>query len=145
MDEPLPTREERAVEVLRLVTLRALSRPPPDASEATWASYQHSYPPFVAGPVPDDAPLHTPAELALGQVLDALADDSPWLARLERADEDCGRPLGDGLRLSRWAMVLIDMHYPNLWPHTREEFGKKLRDRVWAVYREMLAARRVAA
>jgi hypothetical protein len=86
----------------------------------------------------------TPAELTLGQVLDALPDDSPWLARLERADEDFGRPLGDGLRLSRWAMVLIDMHYPHLWPHTREEFGRKLRDRVWAAYRAHLEMWRAA-
>ncbi len=92
----------------------------------------------------DESAPWTPAELSLGQVLDVLADDSPWLARLERADEDFGRPLGDGLRLSRWAMVLIDMHYPNLWPHTREAFGKKLRDRVWAVYQQMLDARREA-
>ncbi len=28
--------------------------------------------------------LFTPAEVSLGQLLDAISDDSPWLARLER-------------------------------------------------------------
>ena len=79
-------------------------------------------------------PLCTPAEISLGQLLDALPDDSPWLARLERADEDFGRPIGDFLRLSRWTMVLVDMHYPNLWPDTRREWGKRLVDAVWEAY-----------
>lgn len=84
------------------------------------------------------ATLFTPAEHSLGQTLDALPDDSPWLVRLERCDEDFGRPLGDGLRLSRWTMVLLDMHYPNLWPDTRREWGEKLCREVWRVYRQGL-------
>jgi hypothetical protein len=88
------------------------------------------------------APLHTPAEHSLGQLLDALPDDSPWLARLERCDEDFGRPLGDGLRLQRWTMVLIDMHFPNVWPDTRRWMADRCCGEVWRVYREHRAARR---
>jgi hypothetical protein len=76
----------------------------------------------------------TAAELSLGEVLDALPEDSPWLGRLERADEDFGRPLSDWMRLRRWSMVLIDMHYPNLWPHTREEFHRRYFTAVLDVY-----------
>lgn len=79
-------------------------------------------------------PLATPAELSLGQVLDALPEDSPWLGRLERADEDFGRPLSDWMRLRRWCSVLVDMHYPNLWPHTREEFHRRYFDAVLKAY-----------
>lgn len=92
-------------------------------------------------PVETDAPLCTPAAISLGQVLDALPDDSPWLARLEKADEDFGRVIGDHLRLRRWSSVLVDMHFPELAPDARGlvraergELVKRYFDAVWEAY-----------
>lgn len=83
-------------------------------------------------------PWCTPAEVSLGEVLDALPDDSPWLRELELADEDFGRPLGDALRLLRWCRVLVKMHFPSLYPGDIGEVTKWYFDRAWPVYRQHL-------
>jgi hypothetical protein len=128
--------EDWASEAVKYALTRALLRPLPDAPHHIWASYLSQYPRAIPWETvgDDNAPLATPAELSLGQVLDALPEDSPWLARLERADEDFGRPLGDCLRLRRWSSVLVDMHFPNLCPDTRAEFIKRYFDAVWKAY-----------
>lgn len=96
-------------------------------------------------------PLCTPAEISLGQVLDALSDDSPWLARLELADEDWGRSIGDCLRLRRWSSVLVDMHFPALAPDARGlvradrgELVKRYFDAVWEAYWRFRTGGRIA-
>ena len=138
--------EQRADEALKYATTRAMLRPSPDAPHAAWASYLSMYPSAVAAELltDDDAPLATPAELSLGEVLDALPDDSPWLARLTRADEDFGRPIGDCLRLLRWSRVLVDVHFPDVEPEERSELSKQYFDAVWKAYRRFICAQREA-
>lgn len=86
-----------------------------------------------------DNPLSSPAELSLGQVLDALPEDSPWLSELELADEDWGRPIGDCLRLLRWSRVLVKMHFSSLYPGDIGEVTHWYFDAVWKAYRKFLA------
>lgn len=135
--------EERSTEVLKYATTRAMMRPSPDAPHAAWVSYLSKYPSPASAPEVDgeEGPLSTPAEVSLAEVLDALPEDSPWLARLEKADEDFGRPLGDCLRLRRWSSVLVDMHFPELAPDARGlvraergELVQRYFDAVWAAY-----------
>jgi hypothetical protein len=78
--------------------------------------------------------LHTPAEVSLGQVLDLIPEDHPIFVRLERADEDFGRPLGDGLRLQRWATALVVLHFAERSPRDRAELAHAYSNTVWAVY-----------
>jgi len=144
--------EERAHAAVRYWMARAAHRPSNSAPHTEWCNFFLKYPnPYLLerlayedehGP-PD--PLWTPAERSLGQVLDSLPDDSPWLGPLTRADEWGGRVLSDGLRLQRWSRVLVDMQFGDIEPLERCDLALRYFDQVWAVYREMLAARRVAA
>ena len=145
--------EERATEVLKYAATRAMMRPSPDAPHAVWASYLSMYPsPASAHHVDgEEGPLSTPAEVSLGQVLNALPDDSPWLVRLEKADEDFGRPLGDCLRLRRWSSVLVDMHFPELAPDARGlvraergEMVQRYFEAVWAAYGRFRTSSQIA-
>lgn len=83
-------------------------------------------------------PLCTPAEVSLGQVLDALPDDSPWLRELELADEDWGRPIGDYLRMLRWCRALVHIHFAHLSWQAQRDLAARYFDATWPVYRQHL-------
>lgn len=130
------TPEQRADAVLRAAHARMLTRPPLDALQSVVESWLHAHPhPCLAelGSEPEELRF-TRAEVSLGEVLDGLAEDDPWLARLERADEDFGRPLGDTLRLRRWSRVLVDMHFAEVEPAERSELTDRFFARVKALY-----------
>lgn len=131
------TPEERADALMRAAHARMLTRPPLDAPQSVVTSWLHAHPnPCLTelGTEPE-ALRFTHAEVSLGEVLDGLAENDPWLARLERADEDFGRPLGDTLRLRRWSRVLVDMHFAEVEPAERSELTDRYFARVKTLYR----------
>lgn len=130
------TLEERAGAVMRAAHGRMLTRPLLAAPQSVVQSWLDAHPnPWLVelDNAPDELRF-TRAEVSLGEVLDGLAENDPWLPRLERADEDFGRPLGDTLRLRRWSRVLVDMHFPDRDPAERSDLTGRYFARVKALY-----------